>query len=661
MKNSKKRVALVLGIVALAAVVVVVATRGPAAETLAYDEVHVEPWGSPPAELVGRWLHYGVPVFVINADGTGTVMGTPVDGWHVRDSELMLAISGEETTVAWNISDRLLTLDTPSYGPLAAMLKGYSPLHWRDMDGGWELPPPELIGRWLRDGYPAFSIYTDGTGSIGDIQVDSWWARGSELMLIALGAETTVTWSVIREQLTLGEPSSGPLASTLTGFSPFAWHDVGDITFLAIGDSTMDASGIDLIFSASVSGLTADQIVVTDGIGSVVPGAVTGGGMLWSVDVDVSRVGNVFVTVYRPGITSVPRTVAFYLTSLRSVSAGEEHIVALRENGSLWAWGINSHGRLGDGTTTNRHAPTRIDTDANLVYASAGYTHTVAIGADGSIWAWGQNDWGQLGGDAASPSLFPVRVYSPAAGSAGWTTVSAGREHTVALRDDGSLWAWGRNLHGQLGDGTTTTRRAPTRIGTDSNWASVSAGRTHTVATRTDGSLWIWGANWTGQLGTGMLVDSNVPVRVGTDSNWASVSAGRWHTVGVRTDGSLWAWGGNGAGQLGDGTTTNRHSPTRVGAYYTWASASAGSFHTVAVRTDGSFMAWGRHLERQFDAGAVDRTYFPTRMASGYYWAFVSAGWDHTAALRMDGSLWLGGIPGTAALAALPAETAIPY
>ena len=189
-------------------------------------------------------------------------------------------------------------------------------------------------------------------------------------------------------------------------------------------------------------------------------------------------------------------------------------------------------------------------TAGNWIAVSAGMEHTVAIRADGSLWAWGDNHYGQLGNGTWLPdSNIPVRV-----GTAyDWAYVSAGVEHTAAIRSDGSLWAWGENRSGQLGDGTTTGRNIPVRVGTAGNWAAVSSGPTHSAAIRSDGSLWAWGFNVHGWLGDGTTINRNAPVRIGTDTNWAAVSVGG-HTVAIRADGSLWAWGDNHYGQLGDGT-----------------------------------------------------------------------------------------------------------
>ncbi|MCR5890293.1 hypothetical protein LRS06_21440 [Hymenobacter sp. J193] len=152
----------------------------------------------------------------------------------------------------------------------------------------------------------------------------------------------------------------------------------------------------------------------------------------------------------------------------------------------------------------------------------------------------------------------------------------AARYYTLAIRQDGTLWAWGLNEGGQFGDGTKVNQRVPVQVGT-ATWTSVAAGVGHTVALRTDGTLWAWGSNYDGQLGDGTNTAHMTSMQVGTDTNWASVAAGGFHTVAVRTDGTLWAWGQNENGQLGDGTKVNRHVPVQ------WARTRTGRAWRRAV------------------------------------------------------------------------------
>ena len=173
--------------------------------------------------------------------------------------------------------------------------------------------------------------------------------------------------------------------------------------------------------------------------------------------------------------------------------------------------------------------------------------------------------------------------------------VSVSASHTVVIKTDGSLWAWGLNSRGQLGDGTTTDKNIPIRIGTDTNWESVSAS-SHTIAIKTDGSLWAWGSNDKGQLGVG--INTNVirliPTRIGTDTNWASVSAeDSFSTIAIKTDGSLWAWGYS--YELLDDTYT--FTPTRIGTDTNWVSLCG---YNITIKTDGSLWALGETPTRIF-------------------------------------------------------------
>ena len=313
------------------------------------------------------------------------------------------------------------------------------------------------------------------------------------------------------------------------------------------------------------------------------------------------------------------------LLNIIEVSAGRYHTMAIATDGTLWAWGYNYYGQLGDGTTTDRTSPVRIGLASNWASVSASSSYTVAIATDGTLWAWGSNSGGQLGGPTTSRSS-PVRIGT----ENNWASVSVclrGKNdtssHAMAITTDGSLWAWGGNDEGQLGDGTTTNRASPVRIGLANNWASVSAGGDHTVAIATDGTLWAWGSNWYGQLGDGTggggVLDSSgdklTPVQIGTTRSWSSVSAGISYTVAIRADGTLWAWGSNSSGQLGDsyGTTTIK-TPVRIGAENNWVSVSAGWLHTVAIATDGTLWAWGYNSTGQLGDGTTTDRLSPVQI-----------------------------------------------
>jgi alpha-tubulin suppressor-like RCC1 family protein len=238
--------------------------------------------------------------------------------------------------------------------------------------------------------------------------------------------------------------------------------------------------------------------------------------------------------------------------------------MAIRENGTLWAWGSNSDGQLGDGTATtvdswnrvtdnDRHSPVLILDD--VIAVSAGDSHSMAIRRDRSLWAWGENSSGQIGDSTTTSRHSPVRIMDDV------VAISAGVHHSMAIKGDGTLWVWGENRRGELGDGTTTAHYSPVQILDDV--IAISAGNHHSVAIRTDGSLWAWGENFEGQIGNGTTTRQLSPIKI--MDNVIAISASGSHTMAIKADSSLWAWGENLEGQIGDGTTGNfRNSPVHI-------------------------------------------------------------------------------------------------
>ena len=331
----------------------------------------------------------------------------------------------------------------------------------------------------------------------------------------------------------------------------------------------------------------------------------------------------------------------------QTFAAGGGHTVAIRADGNLLVWGSNYYGQLGDGTNTSRRSPVLVGAPNDWASVSAGELHTMVVKADGSLWAWGSNSHSQLGDGAGglegAHRTTPIQVGT----ATDWAMVSAGWGHTLAIKKDGSLWAWGANNMGQLGDGTTTFKSSPIQIGSAKDWKTVSSGnQASSMAIKADGSLWAWGYGGYAALGLGDTANRNAPTRVGSDNNWAAVSAGDYHTLALKSDGSLWAWGGNNYGQVGDGTDSSRYAPVQVGSARDWAAVSAGGYHTVALKKDGSIWAWGGNNYGQLGLGnsgdGTDR-HGPTSVGSANDWVAVSAGDHHTIALKADGSLWAWG------------------
>lgn len=315
------------------------------------------------------------------------------------------------------------------------------------------------------------------------------------------------------------------------------------------------------------------------------------------------------------------------LAATVKVAAGSFHSVALKTDGSLWAWGINAEGELGDGTSTNQPSPVLVGTGFAAV--AAGFYHTVALKTDGSLWTWGYNYYGQIGNGTTSNQLSPVLIGS------GFSSVAAGQNHTVALKTDGTVWAWGDNRYGQLGDGTTTNRLVPLQVGT--GFSSVGAGYSHTVALKSDGSLWAWGDNDYAQLGDGTTANRLSPVLIG--SGYTSAAAGSFHTVALQADSTLWAWGYNFDGELGDGSTITRLSPVQIGSGY--RSIASGNFQSFAFKADGTLWAWGTNQYGQLGDASTSSRSIPVLIGTGY--ASVASGLGHSIAIKPDGSVWAWG------------------
>ena len=193
---------------------------------------------------------------------------------------------------------------------------------------------------------------------------------------------------------------------------------------------------------------------------------------------------------------------------------------------------------------------------------SAGRAHTLAITNDGELWAWGRNIQGSVGDGTAESRHTPVKIMEDVIHvSASANSAPRGSDsHSLAITSDGVLWAWGSNRRGQLGNRTTTNSYVPIKIMEGVIYAY--AGAVYTMAIRYDNTLWAWGANYSGQLGDGTTTDSHIPIQIKEDV--VAVSTGMSHTIALTTDGGLWAWGSNRSGQLGDGTTTRQLSPIRI-------------------------------------------------------------------------------------------------
>lgn len=354
-----------------------------------------------------------------------------------------------------------------------------------------------------------------------------------------------------------------------------------------------------------------------------------------------------------------------FASGVEMVSAGSIHTVVLRSDGTVWAWGYNGYGNLGDGTNTERHTPVQVHgvndmgflTDVSQVFT--GTAHTVALRSNGTVCVWGWNKYGQLGNtinngvNTANP--IPMQIES----LEGVIQISAGQCHTVALMNDGTIYAWGYNAYGQLGNinniGTDNPNPIPVKVEGLTGVSQISAVNTQTIALMNNGTVYAWGRNQYGQLGNvtncGTDDPNPTPLEVEGLTGVVQVSTNGAHTVALKDDGTVYAWGYNRYGQLGNATNSGTNTPTptplQVTEFMGVIQVIAGGYYTVALKADGTVWAWGRNNHGQLGNATNSGTDTPNRtplQVDGLIdISQISAGIDHTVAIKNDGTVYAWG------------------
>ena len=312
------------------------------------------------------------------------------------------------------------------------------------------------------------------------------------------------------------------------------------------------------------------------------------------------------------------------LTPVTQVAAGGLHSLALRSDGTVWAWGNNFFGQLGDGTVTASSTPVQVPGLTGVIQVSASAFHSLALRSDGTVWAWGSDGVG-------GAQLTPVQV----PGLTGITEISAGGMFSLALRSDGTVWAWGSNQSGQLGNGTTADSETPVRVSGLSQATDISAGFDASLATATKGitsitSVWAWGGNTSGQLGDGTLTSHLTPEQVAGINTWsiAGISAGYRFAVVLGADGSVWGWGADGSGQLRNAPASSpvTRATELTGMNSGIVQVSAGYDHVLALESTGAIVAWGDNSQGELGDGSTASAVGPVGVAGLTSASQVSAG-----------------------------------
>ncbi len=458
----------------------------------------------------------------------------------------------------------------------------------------------------------------------------------------------------------------GSLVTAMNGSTPhsfeisYAGGDGNDITLTAVSEViTFDEIGVKYVgdpaftLNATSSGASAVSYQIVAGAASA---SVSGNTVTLT-----STPGT--VTVKATAGSALPKYQTLVLAAADSgftqisASKASEFALGIRANGTLWGWGAGTYGRLGDASTSTRRVPVQAGTATNWRQVSAGTDHGVGTRTDGTLWAWGRNNNGQIGQGSTTTTQYtsPTQIGT----ATDWAWVVAGANHNVAVKTNGTLWAWGLNSSNQLGDGSTTLRSAPVRIGTATTWSQLGhqlhAGADFTLAIRTDGTLWAWGLNSSGQLGDGSTTNRSAPVQIGTVTTWSRVACTNASAAALRTNGTLWTWGNNGSGQLGDESLTQRTSPAQLGTA-TWQLVTGGGSHFLARRSDGSLWSWGLNTAGQLGRGVANLATgnAPQQIGTASSESGIAGGGNFSLAITTDGGLRAWGGNGSGQLGYLP-------
>jgi RHS repeat-associated protein len=440
--------------------------------------------------------------------------------------------------------------------------------------------------------------------------------RGATLVLLA------VAFGSLSISVEASVAFEGHAAMVKSNGTVWAW---GDNEEGQLGDGTTTSR----VAPVPVTGLTG---VIAVAVGKYHTVAVKGDGTVWAWGNNTyGQLGDGTTTGW---LSPMPVT---GLTNVTAIAAGDFFTLALRTDGTVWSWGANYTGQLGSGATIDRLTPGPVSGLSGIVRIAAGGDHALAVKNDGSVWSWGSNFKGQLGDGTNTERTVPVQVSGLATGV---IAVAAGFGHSVALKSDGTLHAWGDNSSGQLGDGTMTERTTPVEVDFLAEVIAVSAGYSFTVALKNDGSAWSFGRNDVGQLGNGTTTDQISPVQVAGLSGATAITAVFSQTFAVKNDGTVWAWGRNSIGQLGDGLTTQRTSPVQVSRLTELVAVAAGSYHSLAIKGDGTAWAWGDNYFGQLGDGTTDQRTDPVQIGGLTGVVMLAANNTHTVAVKNDGTVW---------------------
>jgi uncharacterized repeat protein (TIGR01451 family) len=328
------------------------------------------------------------------------------------------------------------------------------------------------------------------------------------------------------------------------------------------------------------------------------------------------------------------------LAGVWKVAGGGSHSLALKDNGTVWAWGTNWKGQLGDGTIEDRPTPVLVPGLFDVAAIAAGRLHSLALKRDGTVWAWGW-DFGQLGDGMSADRYQPTPA--PVSGLAQVVAIAAADFSNLALKSDGTVWAWGRNDRGVLGDGTTSDRPAPVQVGGLSDVVGAATDGLQSIAVDREGKVWAWGC--VGPVTTIKDRFQLTPVEVSGLGGAAAVAVGSGYGLAVKRDGTAWEWAGlKSAPMLVSGLSgVMALAGTLRGDYYYSNETCDGCDQLLALKSDGTVWTWGEGLIGRLSEATDVNPFAPVQIGGLAGVTAIAAGETHGLAVKSDGTVWAWG------------------
>lgn len=326
---------------------------------------------------------------------------------------------------------------------------------------------------------------------------------------------------------------------------------------------------------------------------------------------------------------------------LKLLDAGYYYSFGIKTDNTLWAWGNNSQsGQLGNGTETDLWVPTQITTSNNWKSLECGGNTVLAVKTNGTLWVCGDNTAGELGIGSGGPNY--INVLTQLGSANNWKQAAIADFSSYGIKTDGTLWGWGQNDGGQMGNNTCCNdQTTPIQIGTATDWKQVAAsGSRSAFAIKNNGTLWAWGSNINYLLANSSVSVWSIPTQFNLDTNWDSIVLGYSHVLALKTDNTLFAWGDGSSGETGQNPSVGFANSVPFQIPGTWSKVAAGFRFSMGIKTDGTLWAWGKNNVGQLGDGTTTNRYIPYQISTATNWQSVSCGYQFTIALRADGSLW---------------------